>query len=174
MDWQKHKGEIMNLYELTKEFKQVEEELINLDLDEVTLADTLESARYPMELKATNVAMVIRNLEAHATAIKAARDDMAKREKAAENRAKWLKDYLLSNMQSANISKIESPYFTLSIAKNPAAVVVDCESQIPADYFKQPETPPPALDKAMVKKAIADGYDVPGCHLESGVRLSIK
>jgi hypothetical protein len=77
-------------------------------------------------------------------------------------------------MQAANITKIESPYFTLSIAKNPESVIVDCDTIIPADYFRQPETPPPVLDKTLVKKAIKDGFEVPGCHLESGVRLSIK
>lgn len=164
----------MNLYEITQEYRAVESQLIDLELDDVTLADTLEGARFPLEQKAVSVAMIVRNLESHAAAIKAARDEMAKREKAAENRAKWLKDYLLNNMQAASISKIESPYFTLSIAKNPEAVIVDCDTLIPADYFKQPETPPPVLDKALVKKAIKDGFTVPGCHLESGVRLAIK
>lgn len=164
----------MNLYEITQEYREIESMLIDLELDDVTLADTLEGARYPLEQKAVSVAMIVRNLESHAAAIKSARDEMAKREKAAENRAKWLRDYLLNNMQAASISKIESPYFTLSIAKNPEAVIVDCDTLIPADYFKQPETPPPVLDKALVKKAIKDWFTVPGCHLESGVRLDIK
>jgi hypothetical protein len=164
----------MNLYKTTQEYLQVESKLTDLELDDVTLADTLEGARFPLEQKAISVAMIVRNLEATAAAIKAARDDMAKREKAAENRAKWIKEYLLNNMQAANITKIESPYFTLSIAKNPESVIIDCDTLIPADYFRQPETPPPVLDKALVKKAIKDGFEVPGCHLESGVRLSIK
>jgi hypothetical protein len=164
----------MNLYKTTQEYLQVESKLTDLELDDVTLADTLEGARFPLEQKAINVAMIVRNLESHAAEIKAARDDMANREKAAENRAKWLKEYLLNNMQAANITKIESPYFTLSIAKNPESVIIDCDTLIPADYFRQPETPPPVLDKTLVKKAIKDGFEVPGCHLESGVRLSIK
>jgi hypothetical protein len=164
----------MNLYKTTQEYLQVEIQLTDLELDHVTLADTLEGARFPLEQKAISVAMIARNLESHAAAIKAARDEMGKREKAAENRAKWLKEYLLNNMQAANITKIESPYFTLSIAKNPESVIVDCDTLIPADYFRQPETPPPVLDKTLVKKAIKDGFEVPGCHLESGVRLSIK
>ena len=164
----------MNLYEITQEYRAVESQLIDLELDDVTLADTLEGARFPLEQKAVSVAMIVRNLESHAAAIKAARDEMAKREKAAEKRAAWLKDYLLSNMLSAGISKIESPYFNLSIAKNPGAVVVDCESAIPADYFKQPETPPPVLDKTLVKQAIKDGFEVPGVHVEQSNRLVIK
>jgi hypothetical protein len=164
----------MNLYKTTQEYLQVESKLTDLELDNVTLEDTLEGARFPLEQKAISVAMIARNLESHAAAIKAARGEMEKREKSAENRAKWLKEYLLNNMQAANITKIESPYFTLSIAKNPESVIVDCDTLIPTDYFRQPETPPPVLDKTLVKKAIKDGFEVPGCHLESGVRLSIK
>ncbi|MHB8916295.1 MAG: siphovirus Gp157 family protein [Thiobacillus sp.] len=164
----------MNLFNEVAEFKQTADELYNLDLDEQTLSDTLEAARFPVEQKAVNVAMVIRNFEAHSAAIKAQEEAMAARRKASEKRAAWLKEYLLSNMLAAGICKVESPYFKLSIAKNPGAVVVDCESAIPADYFKQPETPPPVLDKNLVKQAIKDGYEVPGCHIEQSDRLVIK
>ncbi len=164
----------MNLFQEVAEFKKTAEELYNLELDVQTLADTLESARFPVEQKAVNVAMVIRNFEAHSAAIKAQEEAMAARRKASDKRAAWLKEYLLSSMLAAGIRTVESPYFKLSIAKNPGAVVVDCESVIPADYFRQPETPPPVLDKNLIKQAIKDGYDVPGVHIEQSERLEIK
>ena len=47
--------------------------------------------------------------------------------------AKGIRDYLLNNMQACGISKIESPWFVLSVKQNPPAVVIDDEASIPAD-----------------------------------------
>jgi hypothetical protein len=164
----------MQLFDAVAEFKQTEDKLCDLGLDEQTLTDTLEAARFPVEQKCINVAMVIRNLEVYSEASKAQEETMAARRKSADGRVKWLKDYLLTHMLAADITKIDSPCISLSIAKNPSAVVVDCENAIPDEYFKQPETPPPVLDKALIKKAIQDGYSVPGVHIKQSSRLVIK
>lgn len=162
------------LYQLTTEYRAAAERLHDLDLDDQTIADTLEGMAGAVEVKARNVAFVIRNCEALADQIKQAEEQMAARRKAIENRATRIRNYLLNNMQACGISKIECPEFKLSIHKNPGAVVIDAEGQIPCDLFVYPEAPPPRPDKKAIADRIKAGKEVPGAHLEVSERLEIK
>lgn len=163
-----------SLYVLASEYQSAASKLLESDYDEQTIADTLESLSGDLEVKATNVAMFIRNLESTAVQIKDAEKQMAERRKAIEAKADGIKRYLFDSMKRAGISKIESPYFALTIKKNPPSVVIDDASAIPAKFMVTPPPPPPTPDKALIKKAIVDGFDVPGAHLEQGERLEIK
>ena len=163
-----------SLYVLASEYQAAASRLLESDFDEQTIADTLEALSGDLEVKATNVAMLIRNLESTAVQIKDAEKQMADRRKAIESKAESIKRYLFDNMKRTGISKIESPYFALTIKKNPPSVVIDDANAIPADYMVTPPPPPPAPDKALIKKAIADGCEVPGAHIEQGERLEIK
>lgn len=162
------------LYEIAADYRMRLELLAELDLDEQTIADTLESLGGEIQIKSQNVAMFIGNLEAQAKAIKEAETTMAARRKAIESRAERVRKYLLENMIFAGISKIECPYFKIAVQDNPPAVMIDDLASVPADYMRQPELPPPAPDKKLIAQAIKDGFDVPGAHLEVGKRLVIK
>lgn len=163
-----------SLYVLADEYKAAAESLANLDLDDQTIADTLEGLAGALEIKATNIAMFARNLEAAADSIKAAEKQMADRRKAIESRAARIRNYLRENMIKAGISKIESPYFSLAIRDNPPSVIIDAESMIPGEFMRQPETPPPSPDKKAIAEAIKAGNEVPGAHMERSKRLEIK
>jgi hypothetical protein len=162
------------LYVLAQDYRATADKLADMDLDEQTIADTLESMSGDLEVKATNTAMFCRNLEASAAAIKEAEAQMAARRKAIENRAGRIKDYLLASMMVAGVQKIECPHFRLAVRENPPAVEVYEPGLIPAEFMRQPEPPPPAIDKAAIKEAIKAGQDVPGCKLSRGMRLEIK
>ena len=75
------------LYLLAEEYRAAAEKLADLDLDEQTVADTLESLAGSVEVKATNVAAFARNLEALADQIDEAERSMAARRKALTRRA---------------------------------------------------------------------------------------
>ena len=162
------------LYDIAAEYRQTADKLADLDLDEQTIADTLEGMSGALELKAQNVVMFARNLEATATAIKEAETAMAARRKAIENRAAGLRRYALSAMQVAGVQSIECPYFKLSVRKNPPAVEVFDAAQIPAQFMRTPEPPPPAPDKKAITEAIKAGQEVPGARLVSGERLEVR
>ena len=162
------------LYEIADCYLADVAKLQDLDLDAQTLADTLEGLTGELEVKATNVAMFVRNLESLADQIKQAEQQMAARRKAIESRADAVREYLLSNMLRTGITKIESPYFKISVKNNPASVVVDDNASIPAKYLRQAAPPPPAADKKEIKAALEFGETVPGCHLQNTQRLEIK
>lgn len=162
------------LYEIAAEYRQAAEKLSDLDIDEQTIADTLEGMGGALEVKATNVAFFARNLESLAASIKDAEAQMAARRKALENRAARMREYLLTCMQLAGVQKIEGPYFKLAQRENPPSVVIDEPGLIPTEFMRQPEPPPPSPDKTAIKAAIQAGKEVPGAHLQRGIRLEIK
>jgi len=162
-----------SLYEITTAFSTDAAKLSELDLDEQTLADTLDGLQGDLQLKAQNTAMVVRNLEALAYAIEDAEERMAQRRKAVENRAEAIRHYILRCMQAGNILKIESPHMRISRRNNPPHVVVDAASQVPACYWRIPPVPQVEIDKAAIKTAIKEGKEVPGTHLEQSERVQI-
>lgn len=162
------------LYELAHSYRDAAEKLADLDLPPEVIEDTLEGLSGDLEVKATNTAMVIRNIEAMAAAIKEAESQMEARRKALENRAARVKDYLLASMLVAGITKVECPYFKLSVRDNPPSVEVYEPALIPSEFMKQPEPPPPSPDKTAIKEAIKAGREVPGCKLTVGKRLDIR
>lgn len=164
----------LTLFEVAHEYRDMADRLADLDLDEQTIADTLEAEGGALVEKGTNVAFVVRNLEASAEAIKAAEQQMAARRKAIEARSKRLRQYLLDAMQLAGVSKIESPHFVLSVRANPPSVNVFDADQVPADFMRQPDPPPAEPDKKRIADALKAGQDVPGCSLQHGHRLDIK
>lgn len=162
------------LYELSRGYLQALDVFTDpeADLPAEVVADTLEAIEGELQEKAVNVAKFMRNLEAYAEAVKAAEEQMARRRKAIENRAKWIRDYLKANMEACGITKIDSPWFCLSIQKNPAAVDIVDEAAIP-DEFKQ-NIVTVKIDKAAIKQAIEGGAEIPGAALSRGTRLAIR
>jgi hypothetical protein len=161
------------LYLLADEFRAAADKLADLDLPPEAVADTLESLSGELEVKAQNVAFMVRSLEASATACKEWAKAASERAKSIESRAESLRDYLSRCMQSCGIERIEGPGVTLSFRKS-SAVIVDEPGLIPALFVRQPPAPPPAPDKAAIADALKAGQEVPGAHLEIRKNLQIK
>lgn len=167
----------LTLFEIAREYRHITDVLLDTGVDEQTLTDTLSGEAWPLELKAQNYGFVIRNLESTAASIKEAEKQMAERRKAIERRAAALVERLKTGLEIAGVQKLECPHFALTIKKNPPAVDVWDERQIPAEFMRTPEPPPPPApvpDKAAIKAAIAAGRDVPGAQMAQGTRLEIK
>ena len=123
-----------NLYELSADYRDALRELT--DLDDEAVVDTLDALKGELQVKAVNVAKYAENLKATAKAIKEAEARMKQRRTAIENRAKHLTSYLKNNMEAAKITRIETPEFVLSIQKNPPAVKIYDEKDVPAEFWK--------------------------------------
>ena len=165
-----------NLYEISTQYLATAQQLAELDIDEQTLADTLEAEAWPVEEKVRAVSAVILNLQAEADMVKATADKIMKLYKAKQARADALHDYLLINMQRTGITEIKALDGTFKAKlyrERDASVVIDSENLIPADYMREiPARFEP--DKVLIKKAINDGYEVPGAHIVKKDRLEIK
>ena len=162
------------LYALTSQYREAADKLSELDLDEDTIRDTLESMSGPVQEKIIAVAMIARNKEADADAIEKAQAEMEKRKRALRSQADGMKQYAMNSMLATDQTKIECPYFRLTVRDNPPAVDVYELGIVPAQYMVQAPPPPPALDKRAIGEALKAGIDVPGCQLRKGKRLEIK
>jgi len=162
------------LYEIAAEYRTDMEKLADLELSPEAIADTIEGMSGALQQKAQNIGSLVKHLEVTADAMKDAEAQLYKRRKAVEARIEHIKSYVLNVMQHNNIQKIETPYFNLSISKNPPAVDIFDSNQVPAHFMKQPEPPPPSPDKVAIKESLKLGEDVPGCRLSQSVRLNIK
>jgi len=165
---------LTTLYEIAAEYRTDMEKLADLDLSPEAIADTIEGMSGALQQKAQNIGSLVKHLEVTADAMKDAEAQLYKRRKAVEARIDHIKSYVLNVMQHNNIEKIETPYFNLSISKNPPAVDIFDSNQVPAHFMRQPEPPPPSPDKVAIKESLKLGEDVPGCRLFQSVRLNIK
>lgn len=146
----------------------------DVDLDQQMLADTLEGLEGELTLKVQSVGRVIAHQEAMAKAMDEAAANISIRAKRLRSRMDSLKQYLLVNMQAANLPKVDSPELVVSLKKNPPSVVVFDEAQVPAEFKRTPPPPVPVPDKNAIKEALNAGQEVPGCRLEQGMRVTIS
>lgn len=163
------------LYELAAEFRATADKLMEADLPEEVIRDTLEGCAMEFEDKAVSVACMIRNIEVAASAITESMAAQAKRVKALEDRAEWLRSYLIANMNSVGCTKVEKPLLKLALQSNKATVVI--EGEVPDDYMvypPAPPAPPPRPDKEAIRVALEGGREVAGARLFRGQRLVIK
>lgn len=162
------------LYELVRYQRELEALADSGEIPPEQIAETLELIKGDVRDKAVNVAAFTRNLEASASAIREAANAMKARAERLEKRAESIRQYLLFQLQVASILRIECPWFTLAVRKNPPSVSIDDESKIPEEYLIQPLPPPKRPDKPSIARALKAGEDVPGARLIDSDRLEIK
>jgi SpoVK/Ycf46/Vps4 family AAA+-type ATPase len=162
----------MNLYDLKNQyldFLNFVTDPDNESIDKQVIADTLEALDGVLDDKLINTARVISSIELEAEAIEAVELRLRNRRQALENKAGWLRSYVIENMQATGHTRIEMADISMKLAKLPASVQVIDESKIPAEFWK--ETVTRAISKADIKSA----GGCPGTVIESkGYRVSIK
>lgn len=166
-----------SLYKLADQHKRLETLGTDEELDETALQaihDTLEGLEGDLQTKAQSCAAVALNLEAWAKAAKDASKQLAARATRIERRADALRNYMLSALEAAGITKIDGPEFTVAIRKNPRAVQIATDADLGDEWLVFPEPPPPTPDKRKILQALKDGATIPGCSLTQGTRLEIK
>ena len=162
------------LYQLVNYQHELEVLADSGDVPPEQIADTLNALEGDIKEKAVQVAAFSKNLEATAEAVREAAKAMLARADRIQKRAESVQAYMLFQLQAAGITKIEAPWFTVAVRKNPPSVVIDDEAQIPPEFIYQPEPPAPRPDKQAIARALKAGTDVPGAHLLQNERLEIK
>lgn len=168
----------LRLYEIAGQYRQLAETLADGDFDMQTIADTIEASGIvdALQDKAQGVELVARAAVAYVPAIDA---EIARLQALKERRqkiAQGLRDYLRVNMETAGIDKIECPLFRLTLKKNPPAVEVLDERQVPSQFWvtPPPKVPEPRIDKKAIAAAIKAGEEVPGAKLVQANRLDVS
>lgn len=157
------------LYELVGEYR----DLYDLNLDDETLADTLESIDFQKRLneKVEGYAMVIETALADAKMYEDAEKKFKAKKEAAKKKAAWLQGNVFDAMKLTNQTEIKSGVFTVQIRQNPESVKVD-EELLPKKYFNKKITLAP--DKKTLKSLLKEGKKVRGAELIRTEKLVIK
>lgn len=132
------------MYDLTADYMAVLDMATNPDIDPQAIADTLESIAAEIEVKAENTAIILKELEAEATKIKAEEQRLKDRRTIIENNAKNIKQRLFDAMKTTGKEKFKTILFSFSIAKNGGKipVIVDVDTaELPDDLVTITEKP---------------------------------
>lgn len=166
----------MSLYAITAKYQQAFYALADSDLPDECIDDTLEGMEGELVEKCQNVLAYALNLEAEAKALKEIEANVARRRKAKESQAEHMRKYLMENMAKSGITEIralDNSFIAKLYIGRDESVVIDDESVIPMDYKREiPVSYQP--EKTLIKKAIKDGFDVPGAHIVRKDQLKIK
>jgi uncharacterized membrane protein YheB (UPF0754 family) len=157
------------LYELTSEYNRIFETMTE-ESDFEMLEEILTNIEEEFEVKAENVAKLIKSLDGDIKAYKEEVDRLNARKKTIENHQDRLKTYLEANMKATGKDKIKGNVFTLAMQNNPPRAVIDSEEDIPEQY----KTVEIHIEKKELLDDLKQGKEVPGAHMEQSQSLRIR
>ena len=158
----------MNLYDLVGNYKKVYE----MDLDDETWQDTLESIDSAIEQKADGVMYVIRNLEVDVIGLKDEEKRLKSKREVAERKIKRLKQYLQENMEAVGKTKFKTQLFAYNIQNNPASLKLTDEKLIPQKYYTVETSR--KYDNKAIKDDLKAGKVINGAELKTSQSLRIR
>jgi hypothetical protein len=146
-----------HLYELSEQYRNLIANTDTEDLTEQSVKNKLQGITEQLNNKAENIGKLVMEINAESEVIQKEIERLANRKRVAENKAEWLKSYVLTEMLSSGIEKIEGQVLTLSLRKSPPSVTVLDQTLIPEQYFRIiPE------NKEVNKKAILENFKTTG------------
>lgn len=158
------------LYELTEQYRQLQ---TIEDMDEQTLADTLEGLEGEIADKANAIAIVLNGVGGTVEIIDREIKRLQDMKKSVENRDKSLREYLKTNMQATGTTNIKCDLFNITLAKGRQIAVIQDESKLPDEYTSVKTTITP--DKKKILDDLKEGVSIPGAALSvSTESLRIK
>ncbi|SFI35391.1 MULTISPECIES: siphovirus Gp157 family protein [unclassified Bacillus (in: firmicutes)] len=160
----------MKLYELTSNFNQLQQ-IIEDGAGQEAIHDTLQAIDEAIDDKVQGAALLIRNIEAQAEAIKVEEKRLADRRKFFENNCKSIKDYLYQQMVTVDKRRIKGALVTVGIQKNPVSLDIAADAVIPPEYMIPQE---PKVDKKALLAAVKDGMQWDGITLKQSESVRIR
>ena len=154
------------LYELTGQFLDI----YNLEMDEETKLDTLDSIDWETEYetKVENYIKGMKNIDADVEARKNEIKRLTELNKADEKKKDRLKETLSASMALTGHERVDTPLFKVSFRKS-QAVEVD-ETVLPEAYKVATWKP----DKKRLKEDLKNGLEIIGASLVERKNLSIR
>lgn len=156
----------MKLYDLTGEYQQLRQMAEDESLPPDALADTLEGIAGEIEEKAEAICIIIKELQAEADAIKAEKDKLSDRQKAVENRADSLKNYLLAQLLLVDMKRIKTPRILVSVRAASPKLRIEDEKRLIAwaeeNCRELVRVKAPELDRTALRQAYKNGKHLPG------------
>ena len=154
------------LYELTGQYL----EIYNLDMDDETKQDTLDSIDWAedYENKVENYVKVIKNLDADMEIRKNEIERLRKLNDADNSKKERMKEAVKESMELTGHDRVDTPLFKVSFRKSEAVEVDDL--LLPEAYKVATYKP----DKKRLKEDLKNGLEILGAELVERKNLSIR
>lgn len=153
----------MKLYEINEQMLSC----VDSETGELIDPEKLNELQIAKDEKLENLALWYKDLLAEANALKEEKEAFASREKAAKNKAESIKNYLSYVLNGENFKTTKC---ALSFRKSEKTVIDDI-SLLSENFLKYSE---PKADLTEIKKAIKNGEEIKGAHLEETMNIQIK
>lgn len=166
----------MKLYELAIDYLALKQAIDEDEIPEECIADTLEAIGGEIEIKADNIACMLKNIEAEMTAIRAEEIKLATRRKIKERAYDRMKQYLSDTLQQMSIDKVETARNKISFRRS-ESVEIDNETFINWAQENRDDLltySAPTANKTEIKKLLKDGEEIVGAQLVSKQNIQIK
>lgn len=155
----------MNLFQIDEAIL----ECIDTENGDILDVEKLEALEMERDKKISNIACWVKDLKAEAEAIKAEKQNMDKRQKAAENKAEQLKNYLANYLNGGTYKDARC---AISYRKSVSTEYHDnFDINAIPDEMKKIEIKP---DTMAIKKALQDGMEIKGCILVEKNNIQIR
>lgn len=160
----------MTLYDIQGEYKRLYE-LATDEEDEQAFLDTLECLDAELEDKGKGYAYIVKQLEMEADECNKMMAFFKRKKEIREAHAKRLKEAYIKAMDVAGKDTIKCGEYTLKIKGNGGQQPLKIDGEVPANYMRIKYE----VDNELIRKAIAEGKELPFAHLEPrGRHLEIR
>lgn len=165
----------MKLYEIANDYVALMQAIENDEIPEECIADTLEAIKGEIEIKADNIACLLKNTEAEIKAFKEEENRLAERRKVKERALDSLKTYLSDMLIRTNVLNVETARNRISFRKSEAVEVDESflrwaiENRNDLLSFKEP-----TANKTEIKKALKGGQTLEGVKLVTNQNIQIR
>lgn len=135
-------------------------------IDYESIKDEFEALTLKRDEKIDNIISFIKSRKAMAEALKAEKNNIAKRQQQAEREVERMKEYLAFCLDG---SKWESTAGKVSYRKSQQVVIDDVDA-LPAEYIRIERVP----SKSAIKEDLKQGVIVDGAHIVDNINVTIR
>lgn len=133
---------MLSLYDMTEEWKSVFDMLLDPEIPEEAIFDTIEMIEADMDTKADSYAKIIKSMDGDTALIDEEIKRLQSRKSSISSRKKWLTNQLYETMKATGRTKFKTALFSYNIAKNGGVNPVELTAPVPAEWLKpgEPDT----------------------------------
>lgn len=173
----------LKLYEINQAFLDFQDLIEGGDLTDEQIDEVLNSINEEFEVKADNIACMIKSYKAESKAIEEESKALIARASRLKKEGDKLEKYLMQSMKIMGINKLETTRNVIQIKKNPPALVYDAKkadtliellksNDATRGYISTVVTT--SINKTDLKAYIQAGNEVAGFDVVNGEKLALK
>lgn len=163
------------LYDLSGIYRKLLDDVVDWETGEVdesrvpNFAELMEEVEDSIHSKVDGCCKALRIMDSQAKALKQEEERLSKRRKSLENRIKGLRTYVSGCLSMANLDKVKTSLFTVSLGAERESVEIVDIKKLDEEYLKPPKER--EVDKAKLKRVLSKGKKIAGAFLKKGERV---